>query len=59
MACAGFDARMIANVGRGMKDRLGRAAYLYSGARSLFARRVHATVEAAAEPTMTRTGQAD
>ncbi len=45
MAGAGFDARMIANADRGMKDRLGRAAYLYSGARVLFARRVHATVE--------------
>ena len=45
MAGAGFDARMIAGADRGMKDRLGRAAYLYTGARSLFARRVTATVE--------------
>ena len=46
MAGAGFDARMIAGVDRRTKDRLGRATYLFSGARSLFARRVNATVEA-------------
>ena len=45
MAGAGFDARMIAGAGRGMKDRLGRAAYLYTGATSLFAAGVQATVE--------------
>jgi diacylglycerol kinase (ATP) len=45
MAGAGFDARMIAGADRGMKDRLGRAAYLYTGARTLFARRAKATVE--------------
>jgi diacylglycerol kinase (ATP) len=45
MAGAGFDARMIAGTSRDMKDRLGRAAYLYTGARSLFARPVHAAVE--------------
>jgi diacylglycerol kinase (ATP) len=45
MAGAGFDARMIAGADRGMKDRLGRAAYLYTGARSLFAPRVKATVK--------------
>jgi diacylglycerol kinase (ATP) len=45
MAGAGFDARMIADADRGMKDRLGRAAYLYTGARNLSARRVKATVE--------------
>jgi YegS/Rv2252/BmrU family lipid kinase len=45
MAGAGFDARMIAEAGRGMKDRLGRAAYLYTGIRNLSARRVKATVE--------------
>ncbi len=31
MAGAGFDARMISEAGRGMKDRMGRAAYLYTG----------------------------
>jgi diacylglycerol kinase family enzyme len=50
MAGAGFDARMIADADRGMKDRLGRAAYLYTGARNLGARRVETTVEADGEP---------
>jgi diacylglycerol kinase (ATP) len=45
MAGAGFDARMIAEADRGMKDRLGRVAYLYTGARNLAARRVKATVD--------------
>lgn len=45
MAGAGFDARMIADADRGMKDHLGRAAYLYTGARNLSARRVKATIE--------------
>ena len=45
MAGAGFDARMIAYARRTMKDRLGRAAYVYTGARSLFAHRVKATVD--------------
>jgi diacylglycerol kinase (ATP) len=45
MAGAGFDARMIADADRGMKDTLGRAAYLYTGARNLRARRVKATVQ--------------
>jgi hypothetical protein len=31
MAGAGFDARMIKEADRGMKDRFGRAAYLYAG----------------------------
>jgi YegS/Rv2252/BmrU family lipid kinase len=45
MAGAGFDARMIKQAGRKMKGRLGRAAYLYTGARNLRARRVKATIE--------------
>src|SRR5262249_13679586 len=45
MAGAGFDARIIAAADRVMKDRLGRAAYLYTAARSLFARRGAAPVE--------------
>jgi diacylglycerol kinase (ATP) len=45
MAGAGFDARMIADADRALKDRLGRVAYLYTGARNLSARRVKATVE--------------
>jgi len=46
MAGAGFDARLIADADRGMKDRIGRAAYLYTGARNLIADRVKATVKA-------------
>jgi diacylglycerol kinase (ATP) len=45
MAGAGFDARMIAGADRVMKNRLGRAAYLYTAARNLFTQRVTATVE--------------
>ena len=45
MAGAGFDARMIADADRGLKDRLGRAAYLYTGMRNLGTRRMKATVE--------------
>jgi len=45
MAGAGFDARMIKQADRGMKDRFGRAAYLYTGARNLSAGRVKAVIE--------------
>ena len=45
MAGAGFDARLISEADRGLKDRLGRAAYLHTGIRNLNARRVKATVE--------------
>jgi diacylglycerol kinase (ATP) len=45
MAGAGFDARMISSADRAMKDRMGRVAYIYTAARSVFARRVTATVE--------------
>jgi diacylglycerol kinase (ATP) len=45
MAGAGLDARMIAGADRGLKDRLGRAAYVYTAARNLSARRATATVE--------------
>jgi len=45
MAGAGFDARMIEEADAGMKDRVGRVAYLYAGARNLSARRVKATIE--------------
>jgi len=44
MAGAGFDARMIAEADGGLKDRLGRAAYVYTGIKNLSARRVKATV---------------
>jgi diacylglycerol kinase (ATP) len=50
MAGAGFDARMIAGADRSLKDRLGRAAYLYTAARGLTARRVPAVVEADGKP---------
>jgi YegS/Rv2252/BmrU family lipid kinase len=45
MAGAGFDARMIADADRGMKDRLGRAAYVITGLKSLRGRRVRASIE--------------
>jgi diacylglycerol kinase family enzyme len=45
MAGAGFDARMISDAGRGLKDRTGRAAYVASGVKNLSARREKATVE--------------
>jgi len=45
MAGAGFDARMIKQADRGMKDRVGRVAYLYTGARNLGASRVKAVVK--------------
>ena len=45
MAGAGFDARMIADADRGAKDRLGSAAYLVTGLKSLRGRRVRATVD--------------
>lgn len=45
MAGAGLDALMIDGADSGLKDRLGRAAYLWTGARSLSASPVKATVE--------------
>jgi len=45
MAGAGFDARMIKDASRGMKSRIGRAAYIYAGARNLRARRVKAAID--------------
>jgi YegS/Rv2252/BmrU family lipid kinase len=53
MAGAGFDARMISDADRGMKDRLGRAAYVVTGMRNLAARRVKATVEVDGTPFFT------
>ena len=40
MAGAGFDARMIRDADSGMKDRLGRVAYLFTGAKHLRGERV-------------------
>ena len=45
MAGAGFDARMISDADRGLKDHLGRAAYVYTGMKNLSAPRTKATVE--------------
>jgi diacylglycerol kinase family enzyme len=45
MAGAGFDALMIREADGGMKDRIGRAAYLWTGAKSLNARPVKAKIE--------------
>jgi diacylglycerol kinase family enzyme len=49
MAGAGFDARMISDADRRLKDRIGRAAYLYTGARNLSARRARAVVKVDSE----------
>ncbi len=56
MAGAGLDARMIAGAKRKLKNRLGRAAYLYTGARSLGASPATAEVEVDGRPFFT--GQA-
>ena len=45
MAGAGFDAVMIKEADRGMKDRIGRVAYVWAGARNLNAHRVMARIE--------------
>ena len=45
MAGAGLDALMIEGADGGLKDRLGRVAYLWTGARNLDASPVRATVE--------------
>jgi len=45
MAGAGFDAQMIAEADRGTKEKLGRAAYVITGIKSLRGRRVRATIE--------------
>jgi len=45
MAGAGFDALMIKDADRGLKDRLGRAAYLWTGLRNISAAEVEARVK--------------
>ena len=50
MAGAGFDARMIKQADRGMKNRIGRAAYVYTGAMNLTARRAKAVIEVDGAP---------
>jgi YegS/Rv2252/BmrU family lipid kinase len=44
MAGAGFDARMIRDADRGMKDRVGRLAYIFTGAKNLRGGRVRTRV---------------
>jgi diacylglycerol kinase (ATP) len=44
MAGAGFDALMIKEADGGLKDRIGRAAYLWTGAKNLNARQVKAKI---------------
>ena len=50
MAGAGFDALMIKEADAGMKDRVGRVAYVWTGARNLNARRVKAVVTVDGRP---------
>jgi diacylglycerol kinase (ATP) len=45
MAGAGFDARMIAGASREMKDRVGRLAYVWTGARALRGEPVATTID--------------
>ena len=45
MAGVGFDARMIADAGAGLKDRLGRVAYIWTGAKNLRAPRVRGRIK--------------
>jgi YegS/Rv2252/BmrU family lipid kinase len=45
MAGAGMDVRMLQDAGEGLKDRFGRASYLWSGARNLAAKPVRVKVE--------------
>ena len=44
MAGAGFDARMIRDADRGMKDRVGRLAYVVTGAKNLRGSRVRTKI---------------
>ncbi len=44
MAGAGFDARLIRDADRSLKDRIGRLAYVWTGARNLRAGRVGTTI---------------
>jgi diacylglycerol kinase (ATP) len=44
MAGAGFDARMIADASRGLKDALGRLSYVWTGSKNLRAKPFRATI---------------
>jgi diacylglycerol kinase (ATP) len=50
MAGAGFDALMIKEADRGMKDRIGRAAYVWTGAKNLNANRAKAKLKVDGKP---------
>ena len=50
MAGAGFDALMISGASRRMKNRIGRLAYLYTGARNLTVRGRKAVIEVDGRP---------
>jgi YegS/Rv2252/BmrU family lipid kinase len=50
MAGAGFDAAMIHDADGGLKDHFGRAAYLWTGARSLRTELFKATIDIDGEP---------
>ncbi|HEY2541738.1 MAG TPA: diacylglycerol kinase family protein [Gaiellaceae bacterium] len=50
MAGVGFDAAMIRDAGGGVKQRFGRAAYIWSGSRHLRAKPFRATIEANGAP---------
>lgn len=45
MAGAGFDALMIRDADKGLKDRVGRAAYVWTGVKNLGASRARAKIE--------------
>ena len=45
MAGAGFDALMIRDADKGLKDRIGRAAYVWTGVKNLTASRARAVIE--------------
>ncbi len=49
MAGAGFDARMIRDADRGMKDRMGRLAYIVTGAKNLSGSRVRTRIDVEGE----------
>jgi diacylglycerol kinase (ATP) len=50
MAGAGFDARMIRDADGGLKDRIGRAAYVWAGAKNLTAKPFRARIRVDGTP---------
>jgi diacylglycerol kinase (ATP) len=50
MAGTGFDAFMIKEAGKKLKDRFGRLAYFYTGTKNLSSRRVKANIEVDGKP---------